>query len=728
MTRSLLPAVTILGLLAGSIGPSAQQSVSQPLVTLAPTDHAAVPADDSLLWIIPGKAQLTRTSALASFATAVRLETDGSSAKALPILSQPLPENHALRDYARYYKGLVELSLGRAADARRTFQALTADPPAGFLAEAALFREAESHEGLGDHAAALSIYERLASAKTAAPDDVLMRVGRAAEGVGDMSKALDAYSRVYYGYPLGDFGSAAKEALERFADRPKLDPATTRLKLEIGRAQQLFAAGRYTAAREAFQAVRLAAQDDERDLVNLRIAESDYHLKRLRAARDGLKPFLNDGPRQGEALFFYASALYDLGDRSEYFRVVRRLADDFSSQTWAEDALNHLATHYIVDDEDAKADETFREMLRKYPTGRHAQRAFWKVGWYAYRNREYADTIRLFEQGAAAFPRSDYRPSWLYWSGRAYEALNRRDLAGARLLLTATDYYNSYYGRLALDRLDAPAVRRQLIAEAEVALEAAQSPRKDPALPPNQQVIRALLGLGLHSQAVDELRYAQRTWGDSPALQATLAWAHQKQGQAERGGSPQFTLYRRSINTMKRAYPQYLAFEGEQLPEEVLRVIFPLDYWDLIQKHATANRLDPYLIAALVAQESTFVRDIRSPARAVGLMQLLPSTARTMARKLKMRYSASLLTNPEANIRMGTAYFAQNVAEFGDVHLVLASYNAGESAVRRWVAERPGLPRDEFIDDIPYPETQNYVKRILGTAEDYRKLYGELGD
>ena len=176
---------------------------------------------------------------------------------------------------------------------------------------------------------------------------------------------------------------------------------------------------------------------------------------------------------------------------------------------------------------------------------------------------------------------------------------------------------------------------------------------------------------------------------------------------------------------MKRAYPHYLAVEGERLPKDMLRIIFPLDYWDLIKKYSAANGLDPYLVAALVAQESTFVRDIRSPAKATGLMQLMAPTARSMARKLNMRYSTSLLTNPEASIRMGTAYFAQTIKEFGDVHLVLASYNAGERAVRRWMAERPGLSRDEFIDDIPYPETQNYVKRILGTAEDYRQLYAE---
>ena len=159
------------------------------------------------------------------------------------------------------------------------------------------------------------------------------------------------------------------------------------------------------------------------------------------------------------------------------------------------------------------------------------------------------------------------------------------------------------------------------------------------------------------------------------------------------------------------------------MPKEVLQIIFPLDYWDLIKKYSAANRLDPYLVAALVAQESTFVRDIQSSAKAVGLMQLMTTTARQMARRLKIRYSASLRTNPEASIRLGTAYFAQNIKEFGEVHLVLASYNAGESPVRRWMAERPGLPRDEFIDDIPYPETQNYVKKILGTAEDYRRLY-----
>jgi soluble lytic murein transglycosylase len=176
---------------------------------------------------------------------------------------------------------------------------------------------------------------------------------------------------------------------------------------------------------------------------------------------------------------------------------------------------------------------------------------------------------------------------------------------------------------------------------------------------------------------------------------------------------------------MRRAYPQFMAAGGEDLPPDVLRIIFPLDYWPLIDKYSAANGLDPYLVAALVAQESTFTADVRSVANAYGLMQLVPSTANQYARRLGMRrLSSSALTQPETNVRIGTQYLKDLVERFGGAPYALASYNAGENRVVRWMKEKPELELDEFIDDIPFPETQNYVKRILGTAEDYRHLYG----
>ena len=436
--------------------------------------------------------------------------------------------------------------------------------------------------------------------------------------------------------------------------------------------------------------------------------------------------------RQGEALFFYAVASRALGDEAAYFSTIRRVVDEFPDQSWSEEALNDLATRYIVSDEDDKADETLREMFERFPSGRYAERAAWKIGWASYTNGRYAETVRIFERASADFPRSDYRPAWLYWSARGHDALKEGSLANARYTLVVTDYLNSYYGRLATKHLEGRPPERRLVVnliappDVEGATTSTNEPPPVVVLPPNQDVIRALLSLELYDQAIDELSFARKAWADSSAIEATIAWIYRQQGRTE-SGTRQFGLYRGAINVMKRAYPQYLAAGGEDLPEDVLSVIFPIAYWDLIRQYCAQRDLDPYFVAALVAQESTFVADIQSPAKAFGLMQLLPSTARQYAKKLGLSYSAKLLTNPEANIRMGTAYLADQIREFGDLSLVLASYNAGPRPVHRWVAEHPGVDRDEFVDDIPFPETQGYVKKILGTAEDYRRLYGPGG-
>jgi soluble lytic murein transglycosylase len=444
-------------------------------------------------------------------------------------------------------------------------------------------------------------------------------------------------------------------------------------------------------------------------------------LKRARLARDGVRPYLEKASRQGEALFFYAVASRELGDRAEYLRVVRQLAADFPTQSWAEEALNNLATSYILDSDDESADQTFREMYEKFPTGHYAERAAWKIGWWAYKSGKYAEAIRAFESAAANFPRSDYRPPWLYWSARAHDALKEPAIAQARYTLVAIDYLNSYYGRLAMTHLDGPVPQQRLVADARSERSTssgepvtAEEPAPVPPMPPTEQLVRALLELDLYDQALDELHYAQKAWGDSPAIQATVGWIYYKRGDLRAG-----------INVMKRAYPQYLAAGGEKLPTELLKVLFPVDYWPLIRRYSAEHQLDPYVVAALIAQESTFTADVKSAANAYGLMQLLPSTGRQYARMLHLpRFSLGMLTTAEANIKMGTAYFADLVKQFGGAHYALATYNAGPNRVAKWIAERPGIDRDEFIDDIPFPETQNYVKRILGTAEDYRRLYG----
>jgi soluble lytic murein transglycosylase len=435
------------------------------------------------------------------------------------------------------------------------------------------------------------------------------------------------------------------------------------------------------------------------------MAACDVQLRRYQQAHDPLRGLMG-GPHGDEATFYFLSTLRGLGDRAQYEHQARAFADRRRESPFAEETLNNLASHHIIADEDTRADEVFRLMLERYPAGRYAERAYWRVGWWAYRDGRFQEAATLFDRGAAQFPRSDYRPSWLYWSGRAWQQAGQRALGDDRLLLTATDYHNSYYGRLARTHLGgerAPAIRSTVVRGGAPPAGAF----------PTAARVSELIAVGLHREALSELQYAQRIWGDSPRLTATIALVQNRLGNLRLG-----------INAMKRAYPQWMAAGGESLPTEIQRVVFPLEYWPLLRKHAAARGLDPYLVAALVAQESTFDPVIRSSANAVGLMQVLPSTGRQFARKLKLpRFSPARLTDPETNVTLGTAIFAESLKKFGGVHFALAAYNAGDHRVATWQRERPGMPQDVFIDDIPFPETQNYVKRILGTAEDYRRLY-----
>jgi soluble lytic murein transglycosylase len=703
--------IAFLVLVCGAAAPRGQ---SAPSVTLVPTSHPRLPRDVSLLWLAPMEEPSGHLNGWAEFLTAVKLEVAGDFMSALPLLTQSKLRQGPLGEYVDYYRGLAELRIGRADQARRTFRSLRARQIDGYVAEAAALSEAEADEALGASADAVAVYDALLQSKTAIPtDELLMRQGRAAKAAGSLSKATAAFERVYYEFPLSDYATAAGVEIS-----PGSTVGPERFERELDRAERVFAAKRYELARAEFERVRNAAEGDDRDRVNLRLAECSYFLKRPREAREQLRPFYERSPQSSEVLYYHALVSRSLGDLAEYSASMRHIVDQDRTGPWAEDALNDMATENLRDDEDDRAVEAFSELYARFPRGRYAERAAWKLGWWAYRSDKFADAVRVFDQAAADFPRSDYRPAWLYWSGRAYEAAGTLASAESRYRLVAADYLNSYYGRLAAKRLTDRGLalpERRLVADV--------SDVRPPAVPPNAPVIRLLLGLRLYDQALDELRYARNVWGESPTIEATTAWVYRQQGTSE-SGLRQFTLYRGAINGMKRAYPQFMAAGGEQLPPDLLRVIFPMAYWDVIRKYAQEARVDPYLAAALIAQESTFVPDIRSTANAVGLTQLLPSTARQYARTLKLRYSSRLLVNPDANVRIGMSYLADKIREFGELHLALASYNAGERPVHRWVSERPGLDRDEFIDDIPYPQTQNYVKKILGMAEDYRRLYG----
>lgn len=669
---------------------------------LSPTAHPPVPHELSAMWLAP--AQGARLSpALTNFVRGVRLlEEDDNAAAALPLLSDPALDTTPLADYARYYTGVALMKLERHAAADKVLGELASRSIEGHLPEDAAFLQAEVREAMKDYKGAVAIYEGLVTRKLARPQLAWLRLGLAADEAGLPIRSVEALQRAYYDFPVTLESDQAGEALDD--QDVEVDAATA--PKELARAETLFQARRWSNAKASYEQVQPFVSGADRDRVLVRIAAADIALGRYREGREALRPLLN-GPVAEEANFHYIAATRGLNLKDDHRSQARAFAEKYPASLFAEEVLNNLASAHIVDDEDDQADAVFREMLQRFPAGRFAERAAWKAGWWAYRQGRFADARAFFDKGAAQFPRSDYRPSWLYWAGRAAQQAGDIETGIARLRLAATDYHNSYYGRLAVSRLKE--TRGGVIAPT------LQKAAPAPVAIPTAGRIATLLSVGLNREAMGELQYAQRMWGDSPQLQATIALTHKRLGNVRAG-----------INAMKRAYPQYLAAGGETLPSEILQVIFPVDYWPLLQKYSKQRNLDPYVVAALVAQESNFDAAVRSHANAYGLMQILPSTGRSYARKLGVRpFSTRRLTEAEVNVRLGTQIFADSIRKFGGVHFALAAYNAGDSRVLAWQREKPGLPQDEFIDDIPFPETQNYVKRILGTAEDYRFLYSD---
>lgn len=160
--------------------------------------------------------------------------------------------------------------------------------------------------------------------------------------------------------------------------------------------------------------------------------------------------------------------------------------------------------------------------------------------------------------------------------------------------------------------------------------------------------------------------------------------------------------------------------ENPRTPDFLQRIRYPLHYESIVRGHARNYNLDPALLAAVIYQESKFHADAKSDSGAIGLMQLLPSTAHGIALHTGgSKFRTDDLWNPEINIRYGAWYLRHLEDKYGDERTALAAYNAGQHNVDRWLASRK---------EIQFSETRAYVDRVEDLKEIYRDAWGsELG-
>jgi len=178
------------------------------------------------------------------------------------------------------------------------------------------------------------------------------------------------------------------------------------------------------------------------------------------------------------------------------------------------------------------------------------------------------------------------------------------------------------------------------------------------------------------------------------------------------------------MRVLKRAIPFYTSASIDAIPMGYWRILFPEAYWVQIKQSAAANGLDPFMVASLIRQESEFNPQAISNKSAYGLMQLLPSVGRSMAKEEGIHhFEANQLLDPNVNIRLGCRYLKQTMDKFGgQPEYVFAAYNAGDARVSDWQGAGGYQGIDEFVESIPFTETREYVQAILRNEDIYRSL------
>jgi soluble lytic murein transglycosylase len=231
---------------------------------------------------------------------------------------------------------------------------------------------------------------------------------------------------------------------------------------------------------------------------------------------------------------------------------------------------------------------------------------------------------------------------------------------------------------------------------------------------PRFATARELLAIGLERAAAREMKVLASKYAGNAGVQFLLADVY------VRGGEPF-----KANGVLQRQFRQFIRHGGENIPQRFWQILYPLAYWETIRAEAERRGLDPYLVASIIRQESGFEPSTVSSAGAVGLMQIMPAEASRIAENGGLGAIArDDLFDPETNIAVGAAEYAQKLALMNGNHtLAIASYNAGESAVSRWLARTSMEDPDRFIEAIPYAETRLYVKTVTRNRSEYRRIY-----
>jgi soluble lytic murein transglycosylase len=647
------------------------------------------------------------------FATAYGLYTKGKSSDAKELFEKIIDSKFRLADYSQYYLAVINYDLRNWEQAHQTLIQLKQRFPQSIWIQNATLLQVKidiAEKNYGSAEEALRQLRAEKSTKREISDEALYLQGQIREAQGDPIRAHALYSTLRDSAPQSRWAAAARKAQnglrQTFPD--------------------LF----------TFQTIDALAAEADRLARERQSIEAEALYKKL----------LNNTTDPAARLTYLtklANLFLSTRNRNDSIPTLELIARDFPETPEASKALYQIGQIYWNRHENAQALEYFQLILEKYPTSEYVDRArfaaadiheyfgrrpeaiqlysdiiklspggqirddaAWRLAWLYYRASDFVAASETFAPLAKQSSNGSFGTAALYWQARIAEKSGEYDKARQtyqQIMAAGTESYYQSLSWRALQRLGDPGEEPKWVV-------ASSSPEADdPPMPPELAFhlsrARILSSLSFQNLAIAELDEFNRGAKPSDRTRAFLMREYFKTG-----------AYARSLQLANQ-------LPSSRRDRETYR--YPLAFWQLIQQKAQERGLDPYLVLGLIRQESLFDTRARSPAAALGLMQLLQPTAARVAKQIGIAVpSTEMLFDPDVNLTLGTQYLKDLLARYSNNRQkAIAAYNAGESAVDRWEREIPTDDIEEFVERIPYVETRGYVKLVLRNQQIYKGLY-----
>jgi soluble lytic murein transglycosylase len=448
------------------------------------------------------------------------------------------------------------------------------------------------------------------------------------------------------------------------------------------------------------QALTLLPSDaPEARATRIRALFNSRHYSELLAETEGVK--LTD-----PALALTRARAAWRADRGDLFLTsLDAVEKEFPQSKEAVEAKILRAKYYTTDVVDyARAVDNLTKAIDAGAGDEH----LWNLGWTYTLWGRYDDALRVYDRYIRTYPDGDWKTNALFWSAKIHDRFGRTAERDAKAAQVVAEYPYSYYAYRAKELWPQVSATetKSLSTFPDVDTAALNEPRLN--------VVRALRDVGLDRTAAREMKVLAAKYDDNLAVQFMLADVY------VRGGEPF-----KANGVLQRRFREFVRHGGTNIPRRFWEILFPLAYWDVIQAEAARRGHDPYMLASIIRQESGFEPTTVSNAGAVGLMQIMPEEASRIgtAGGIGAVTRADLFV-PEKNIAVGAAELSQKLAATGNnLTLAIAAYNAGETAVQRWMSRTSPDEIDVFIESIPYAETRLYVKTVTRNRNEYRRIY-----